>query len=72
MLGRNVLYSISLKYQAEKLCIKKINKCKCLFCALYRSAVCFLGVFLITKTKKKARIFEPCVTLNMSNGLYKF
>ncbi|XP_026008503.1 NIPA-like protein 3 [Astatotilapia calliptera] len=39
----------------------------CMF--LLGSAVCFLGVFLITKTKKKARIFEPCVTLNMSNGV---
>ncbi|XP_039459235.1 NIPA-like protein 3 isoform X2 [Oreochromis aureus] len=39
----------------------------CMF--LLGSAVCFLGVFLITKTKKKARIFEPCVTLNMNNGV---
>ncbi|XP_030575540.1 NIPA-like protein 3 [Archocentrus centrarchus] len=36
---------------------------------LLGSALCFLGVFLITKTKKKAKIFEPYVSMNMSNGV---
>lgn len=39
----------------------------CMF--LLGSALCFLGVFLITKTKKKAKIFEPYVSMNMSNGV---
>ncbi|KAM7375975.1 hypothetical protein PAMP_005729 [Pampus punctatissimus] len=39
----------------------------CLF--LLGSAVCFLGVFLITKNRKRTKTFEPYVTLNMSNGV---
>ncbi|XP_072221029.1 NIPA-like protein 3 [Leuresthes tenuis] len=32
------------------------------------SALCFLGVFLITKTRKRTKMFEPYVTMNMANG----
>uniref|UniRef100_A0AAY4AFD4 NIPA like domain containing 3 n=1 Tax=Denticeps clupeoides TaxID=299321 RepID=A0AAY4AFD4_9TELE len=32
-------------------------------------AVCFLGVFMITKTKKKAMGFEPYVTMDMMQGI---
>ncbi|XP_029349600.1 NIPA-like protein 3 [Echeneis naucrates] len=33
------------------------------------TAMCFLGVFLITKNRKKAKIFEPYVTMDMTNGV---
>ncbi|XP_077587555.1 NIPA-like protein 3 [Stigmatopora nigra] len=36
---------------------------------LLGTSACFLGVFLITRTKKKNNNFEPYVTLNMSNGV---
>lgn len=36
--------------------------------ALCRVAFCFLGVFLITK-KRKTKMFEPYVTMNMAEGL---
>lgn len=36
--------------------------------SFYRCAVCFLGVFLITKSKKKAKAFEPYVTMDMVKG----
>lgn len=39
----------------------------CLF--LLGSAFCFLGVFLITKNRKKAKTFEPYVTMDMANGV---
>lgn len=32
-------------------------------------AVSFLGVFLITKSRKKTKTFEPYVTMNMTNGV---
>ncbi|KAL7873660.1 hypothetical protein AOLI_G00127310 [Acnodon oligacanthus] len=39
----------------------------CMF--LLGCAVCFLGVFLITKSKKKAKAFEPYVTMDMVKGI---
>uniref|UniRef100_A0A1A8GZ25 NIPA-like domain containing 3 n=1 Tax=Nothobranchius korthausae TaxID=1143690 RepID=A0A1A8GZ25_9TELE len=33
------------------------------------SALCFLGVFLMTKSRKKNKIFEPYVTMDMANGV---
>ncbi|XP_061650097.1 NIPA-like protein 3 isoform X1 [Phyllopteryx taeniolatus] len=36
---------------------------------LLGTAACFLGVFLITRTRKKNKSFEPYVTMNMSNGV---
>ncbi|XP_070836066.1 NIPA-like protein 3 [Chaetodon trifascialis] len=39
----------------------------CMF--LLGSAFCFLGVFLITKNKKKTKTFEPYVSMNMTNGV---
>ncbi|XP_077396000.1 NIPA-like protein 3 [Festucalex cinctus] len=36
---------------------------------LLGTAACYLGVFLITKTRKKNKNFEPYVTINMSNGV---
>ncbi|XP_071354008.1 NIPA-like protein 3 [Trachinotus anak] len=39
----------------------------CMF--LLGSAMCFLGVFLITKNKKKTKNFEPYVTMDMTNGV---
>ncbi|XP_018519123.1 NIPA-like protein 3 [Lates calcarifer] len=33
------------------------------------AALCFLGVFLITKNRKKTRTFEPYVTMDMANGV---
>ncbi|XP_061598924.1 NIPA-like protein 3 [Cololabis saira] len=33
------------------------------------SLLCFLGVFLITKNRKRAKIFEPYVTMDMANGV---
>lgn len=39
----------------------------CMF--LLGTAFCFLGVFLITKTKKKTKTFEPYVTMDMANGV---
>uniref|UniRef100_A0A8B9HC64 NIPA like domain containing 3 n=1 Tax=Astyanax mexicanus TaxID=7994 RepID=A0A8B9HC64_ASTMX len=38
----------------------------CMF--LLGCVVCFLGVFLITKNKKKAKAFEPYVTMDMVKG----
>ncbi|KAM4542532.1 NIPA-like protein 3 [Odontesthes bonariensis] len=38
----------------------------CMF--LLGSALCFLGVFLITKTRRRTKIFELYVTMNMANG----
>lgn len=35
--------------------------------ALFRVALCFLGVFLITR-KRKTKTFEPYVTMNMAEG----
>lgn len=39
----------------------------CMF--LLGTALCFLGVFLITKNRKKAKTFEPYVTMDMTNGV---
>ncbi|KAM9777910.1 NIPA-like protein 3 [Neosynchiropus ocellatus] len=39
----------------------------CMF--LLGTAICFLGVFLITKNRKRAKTFEPYVTVNMNNGV---
>lgn len=39
----------------------------CMF--LLGSALCFLGVFLITKTRKITKTFEPYVTMDMANGV---
>ncbi|XP_019743912.1 NIPA-like protein 3 [Hippocampus comes] len=39
----------------------------CMF--LLGTAACYLGVFLITKIRKKNKNFEPYVTMNMSNGV---
>ncbi|KAJ8332238.1 hypothetical protein SKAU_G00427830 [Synaphobranchus kaupii] len=39
----------------------------CMF--LLGCAVCFLGVFLITKNRKKAKAFEPYVTMDMTQGV---
>lgn len=39
----------------------------CMF--LLGSAFCFLGVFLITKNRKKTKNFEPYVTMDMVNGV---
>ncbi|KAK5857526.1 hypothetical protein PBY51_010766 [Eleginops maclovinus] len=36
---------------------------------LLGSAFCFLGVFLITKNRKKTKNFEPYVTMDMVNGV---
>ncbi|XP_034015651.1 NIPA-like protein 3 [Thalassophryne amazonica] len=36
---------------------------------LLGAAVCFLGVFLITKNRKKCKTFEPYVTMNMTDGV---
>ncbi|XP_054653406.1 NIPA-like protein 3 [Dunckerocampus dactyliophorus] len=36
---------------------------------LLGTAACFLGVFLITKNRKRSKTFEPYVTINMSNGV---
>ncbi|XP_028995513.1 NIPA-like protein 3 [Betta splendens] len=33
------------------------------------SALCFLGVFLITKNRKRPKAFEPFVTMDMTNGV---
>ena len=37
-------------------------------CCLLRCVVCCLGVFLITKNRKKAKAFEPYVTMDMLQG----
>ncbi|TMS20893.1 NIPA-like protein 3 [Larimichthys crocea] len=39
----------------------------CMF--LLGVALCFLGVFLITKNRKKTKTFEPYVTMDMANGV---
>uniref|UniRef100_A0A096LTS5 NIPA like domain containing 3 n=1 Tax=Poecilia formosa TaxID=48698 RepID=A0A096LTS5_POEFO len=39
----------------------------CMF--LLGSALCFLGVFLVTKSRKKAKMFEPYVTMDVANGV---
>lgn len=39
----------------------------CMF--LLGSAACFLGVFFITKNRKKTKTFEPYVTMDMANGV---
>lgn len=39
----------------------------CMF--LLGCAICFLGVFLITKNKRKAKCFEPYVTMDMAKGI---
>ncbi|KAM6916947.1 NIPA-like protein 3 [Lycodopsis pacificus] len=39
----------------------------CMF--LLGSAFCFLGVFLITKNRKRTKTFEPYVTMDMVNGV---
>ncbi|TNM95337.1 NIPA-like protein 3 isoform X1 [Takifugu flavidus] len=39
----------------------------CLF--LLGSALCFLGVFLITKNRKNPQTFEPFVTMDMASGV---
>uniref|UniRef100_A0A3Q3EJP1 NIPA like domain containing 3 n=1 Tax=Labrus bergylta TaxID=56723 RepID=A0A3Q3EJP1_9LABR len=33
------------------------------------TAFCFLGVYLITKNRKKSKSFEPYVTMDMANGV---
>lgn len=42
-----------------------------MFGSFYRCVICFLGVFLITKNKKKAKAFEPYVTMDMVKGRCK-
>ncbi|KAG7465984.1 hypothetical protein MATL_G00160020 [Megalops atlanticus] len=39
----------------------------CMF--LLGCVVCFLGVFMITKNRKKAKAFEPYVTMDMMQGI---
>ncbi|XP_039642779.1 NIPA-like protein 3 [Perca fluviatilis] len=39
----------------------------CMF--LLGSAFCFLGVFLLTKSRKRTKTFEPYVTMDMVNGV---
>ncbi|XP_070776428.1 NIPA-like protein 3 [Enoplosus armatus] len=39
----------------------------CMF--LLGSVFCFLGVFLITKNRKRTKTFEPYVTMDMTNGV---
>ncbi|KAJ8385539.1 hypothetical protein AAFF_G00184930 [Aldrovandia affinis] len=39
----------------------------CMF--LLGCGICFLGVFLITKNRKKAKTFEPYVTMDMMQGI---
>uniref|UniRef100_A0A8D3E394 NIPA like domain containing 3 n=1 Tax=Scophthalmus maximus TaxID=52904 RepID=A0A8D3E394_SCOMX len=39
------------------------------FVLLYRTALCFLGVFLITKNRRRTKTFEPYVTMDMTNGV---
>lgn len=39
----------------------------CMF--LLGTALCFLGVFLITKNRKRTKTFEPYVTMDMANGV---
>ncbi|XP_065144314.2 NIPA-like protein 3 [Paramisgurnus dabryanus] len=39
----------------------------CMF--LLGCALCYLGVFLITKNKRKAKAFEPYVTMDMAKGI---
>ncbi|KAM4540807.1 NIPA-like protein 3 [Fundulus diaphanus] len=39
----------------------------CMF--LLGSALCFLGVFLVTKYRKKAKLFEPYVTMDVAQGV---
>ncbi|XP_037551472.1 NIPA-like protein 3 [Nematolebias whitei] len=39
----------------------------CVF--LLGCALCFLGVFLITKTRRRNKLFEPYVTMDMTNGV---
>ncbi|XP_076021741.1 NIPA-like protein 3 isoform X2 [Genypterus blacodes] len=39
----------------------------CMF--LLGSALCFVGVFLITRNRKKPKSFEPYVTMDMTNGV---
>ncbi|XP_071384203.1 NIPA-like protein 3 [Centroberyx affinis] len=39
----------------------------CMF--LLGTAACFLGVFLITKNRKRTKTFEPYVTMDMANGV---
>ncbi|XP_060918706.1 NIPA-like protein 3 [Labrus mixtus] len=36
---------------------------------LLGTAFCFLGVYLITKNRKKSKSFEPYVTMDMANGV---
>lgn len=36
---------------------------------LLGSTACFLGVFLITKNRKRIKTFEPYVTMNMTDGV---
>ncbi|XP_022052404.1 NIPA-like protein 3 [Acanthochromis polyacanthus] len=33
------------------------------------TAFCFLGIFLITKSRKRSKTFEPYVTMDMTNGV---
>ncbi|XP_019940838.1 NIPA-like protein 3 [Paralichthys olivaceus] len=39
----------------------------CMF--LLGTALCFLGVFLLTKNRKKTKTFEPYVTMDVTNGV---
>uniref|UniRef100_A0A671KWG1 NIPA-like protein 3 n=1 Tax=Sinocyclocheilus anshuiensis TaxID=1608454 RepID=A0A671KWG1_9TELE len=39
----------------------------CMF--LLGCAICFFGVFLITKSKRKVKAFEPYVTMDMAQGI---
>lgn len=36
---------------------------------LLGTALCFLGVFLITRNRKRSKTFEPYVTMDMANGV---
>uniref|UniRef100_A0A672N207 NIPA like domain containing 3 n=1 Tax=Sinocyclocheilus grahami TaxID=75366 RepID=A0A672N207_SINGR len=35
----------------------------------HKCAICFFGVFLITKSKRKVKAFEPYVTMDMAKGI---
>lgn len=67
----NYVLSTSLAVVAGAVFYLEFNHEDALHICMYLlgSAFCFLGVFLMTKNRKKTKTFEPYVTMDMVNGV---
>ncbi|XP_056623682.1 NIPA-like protein 3 [Triplophysa dalaica] len=67
----NYIFSTTLAIVAGTIFYQEFNHEDVLHICMFAlgCAVCFLGVFLITKNKRRAKAFEPYVTMDMAKGI---